>query len=430
MTAVPNACYQFVSWSDGSTLNPRTDTNVQANVSVTASFAISTYMLTYAAGANGTISCTSPQTVNCGASGTAVTALPNDCYHFVSWSDGVLTETRIDTNIQASLSVTAAFAIQSFHILASAGPNGTIAPSGSIPIDCGANRTFLMTPSPGYVIQSVVVNDVNKGKKPSYTFFNTFGDQTIVANFVSGLSVIEARPAQCGNIAPILLTITGSSFLNSATAALEQASLVIPADSVSVVSGSLMVARFDITNAPLGSWSLRVSNPNNTTDVLGTAFTVTNAIDAVTPAKHENIGSVTLTISGCGFQPGATLKLRRSGSSDVTGSETLVPSTGMASATFLVNQQTIGLWDVVHSAQRRGSLDGSIRSAVLNDVAATFGALPDLRCLAFNGKLAARTGLAWESGVPAVVLPSSSAANTMRFDAKREHWLALRAYLD
>jgi len=96
----------------------------------------------------------------------------------------------------------------------------------------------------------------------------------------------------------------------------------------------------------------------------------------------------------------------------------------------VLRDRGIGLWDVVHSAQRRGSLDGSIRSAVLNDVAATFGALPDLRCLAFNGKLAARTGLAWESGVPAVVLPSSSAANTMRFDAKREHWLALRAYLD
>ena len=36
---------------------------------MTANFAINTYTLTYAAGANGTITGTSPQTVNHGASG-------------------------------------------------------------------------------------------------------------------------------------------------------------------------------------------------------------------------------------------------------------------------------------------------------------------------------------------------------------------------
>ena len=60
-----------------------------ANISVTANFAINTYTLTYTAGANGTITGTSPQTVNHGADGTAVTAVPNAGYHFVDWSDGV-----------------------------------------------------------------------------------------------------------------------------------------------------------------------------------------------------------------------------------------------------------------------------------------------------------------------------------------------------
>ena len=52
----------------------RTDTNVTANVSVTANFAINTYTLTYTAGANGAITGTSPQTVNHGADGSEVTA--------------------------------------------------------------------------------------------------------------------------------------------------------------------------------------------------------------------------------------------------------------------------------------------------------------------------------------------------------------------
>ena len=39
VTASANTGYRFVRWSDGSTTNPRTDTNVTANISVTASFA-------------------------------------------------------------------------------------------------------------------------------------------------------------------------------------------------------------------------------------------------------------------------------------------------------------------------------------------------------------------------------------------------------
>ena len=54
VTAVPDTGYHFVNWSDGSTANPRTDTNVTAKCRVTANFAINTYTLTYTAGANGT----------------------------------------------------------------------------------------------------------------------------------------------------------------------------------------------------------------------------------------------------------------------------------------------------------------------------------------------------------------------------------------
>jgi hypothetical protein len=38
VTAVANPGYRFVRWSDGSTANPRTDTNVTGNISVTANF--------------------------------------------------------------------------------------------------------------------------------------------------------------------------------------------------------------------------------------------------------------------------------------------------------------------------------------------------------------------------------------------------------
>ncbi len=126
VTAVPNANYHFVNWSDGVLTATRTDANVMANVAATANFALDTYILTYAAGAGGTISGTTPQTVNHGASGTAVTAVPDANYHFVSWSDAVLTATRTDTNVTANLSVTATFAADSYTLTYTAGAGGSI----------------------------------------------------------------------------------------------------------------------------------------------------------------------------------------------------------------------------------------------------------------------------------------------------------------
>ena len=62
-----NAGYHFVNWSDGSTANPRTDTNVHANVSVTANFAVNTaYTVTPSSSGNGTIAPSTPQTVSSG----------------------------------------------------------------------------------------------------------------------------------------------------------------------------------------------------------------------------------------------------------------------------------------------------------------------------------------------------------------------------
>jgi hypothetical protein len=69
------------------------------------------YTLTYTAGANGSVTGTSPQTVNYGADGTAVTAVPAVGYHFVDWSDASISNPRTDTTVTADISVTANFAI-------------------------------------------------------------------------------------------------------------------------------------------------------------------------------------------------------------------------------------------------------------------------------------------------------------------------------
>jgi hypoxanthine-DNA glycosylase len=96
-------------------------------------------------------------------------------------------------------------------------------------------------------------------------------------------------------------------------------------------------------------------------------------------------------------------------------------------------ERRIGLWDVIASASRPGSLDQAIRDAEHNQVEHLLRDFPELRAIAFNGTTAAGIGrrLIGEppSHVALIDLPSSSAANTMRFDAKFEQWSRLAQFV-
>jgi len=116
VTAVPMDHWHFVQWSDDNTDNPRTDENITQDISVTAEYAIDTFTLEYAAGANGSISGYTPQTVNYGASGTAILAVPDTGYHFVEWSDSNTSILRTDVFVTENISVTALFAINEYTI--------------------------------------------------------------------------------------------------------------------------------------------------------------------------------------------------------------------------------------------------------------------------------------------------------------------------
>jgi len=110
VTAVPNTGYYFTTWSDGVTTAARTDTAQVGGTNVTANFSINSYTLTYLPGTGGTISGATPQTVFYGASGTTVTAVPNTGYYFMSWSDGIATMSRTDTDVVNNTNLTANFA--------------------------------------------------------------------------------------------------------------------------------------------------------------------------------------------------------------------------------------------------------------------------------------------------------------------------------
>jgi TDG/mug DNA glycosylase family protein len=92
----------------------------------------------------------------------------------------------------------------------------------------------------------------------------------------------------------------------------------------------------------------------------------------------------------------------------------------------------VGLWDVVRSAHRSGSLDAAIRRHEPNALADMAATLPALAAIAFNGKTAAAIGRAALEGktkAALVSLPSSSPAYTLSFASKAAVWSTLRAFL-
>ena len=95
-------------------------------------------------------------------------------------------------------------------------------------------------------------------------------------------------------------------------------------------------------------------------------------------------------------------------------------------------RRRIGLWDVIASANRPGSLDQAIRLAEHNRVEHLLHDFPQLRAIAFNGSTAAAVGRRLIGDPPDILtlidLPSSSAANTRPFADKLESWSRLAQF--
>jgi TDG/mug DNA glycosylase family protein len=93
----------------------------------------------------------------------------------------------------------------------------------------------------------------------------------------------------------------------------------------------------------------------------------------------------------------------------------------------------VGLWDVIASAERAGSLDAAIRSPQAADLRGLVQSLPHLKAVAFNGGLATKLGrriLAGLDDVTLIDLPSSSPAHTRSLSEKAARWAVLRDPLD
>jgi len=96
-----------------------------------------------------------------------------------------------------------------------------------------------------------------------------------------------------------------------------------------------------------------------------------------------------------------------------------------------VVRHRIGLWDVIGSAVRAGSLDQAIRLADHNRIEQLVQDFQQLEAIAFNGGTSASIGrklIGSDHRLTLIDLPSSSPANTRPFAEKAAAWTQLRAF--
>jgi hypoxanthine-DNA glycosylase len=91
----------------------------------------------------------------------------------------------------------------------------------------------------------------------------------------------------------------------------------------------------------------------------------------------------------------------------------------------LLQENRLGLWDVLENCERKGSLDVHIKNQKENDFQSLFKEFPHIQKIIFNGKESHRyfiKKIGQIEGITYYVMPSTSPANTMSFENKVKIW--------
>ncbi|MGM9600981.1 MAG: hypothetical protein ACI3W5_05255 [Faecousia sp.] len=94
------------------------------------------------------------------------------------------------------------YIVSSCKITASCNEGGTVSPNGVSNVTKYTNQTYTIQPNEGYFIQSVKVDNVDKGKLESYTFERVTTNHTIEVTFAPQELNISASAGTGGSISP------------------------------------------------------------------------------------------------------------------------------------------------------------------------------------------------------------------------------------
>ena len=172
-----------------------------------------------------------------------------------------------------------------YTIAASAGPGGTIAPSGVVTLLPGASQAYSISSNAGYHIVDVLVDGSSVGAKTSYTFSNVAANHTIAASFEKNPVLTVTAPLNGStwsrnttqtvswSVSP---AVTVGSFRVWATSVTDGTTKALSTAIVAVVPGQTGYSLDCRWTLPAGGWKLSVYYYAS-----GTTFTGQNSVKPI-----------------------------------------------------------------------------------------------------------------------------------------------------
>ncbi|HEC02488.1 MAG TPA: hypothetical protein ENI81_03030, partial [Phycisphaerales bacterium] len=178
---VPDVGYHFENWSDGSTADPRTDTNVSADITVTANFAVNRYQVDVNSIPGGSTDKDGAHAVKHGDTLT-ITPSSDIGYHFTGWSgDASGDADPLAVTVTSDMAITANFEINTYNLTYKADSNGSISGNTEQIVEHGSDGTSVTPiPNAGYRF----VNWSDGSTEYPRTDKNVVSDINVTANFI------------------------------------------------------------------------------------------------------------------------------------------------------------------------------------------------------------------------------------------------------
>jgi hypothetical protein len=149
VTAVPEVGFEFSGWSDNTNVNPRVVTGATESRVFRANFALMEFDVEYAATTGGSIQGEFNQKIKYGGSAGPVTAVADDGYYFLRWSDGLETPQREDAAVVSDFMVEAIFEESPYVRLSQSGMDVSHA-GGSGAVKLETNQEWVVANLPSW----------------------------------------------------------------------------------------------------------------------------------------------------------------------------------------------------------------------------------------------------------------------------------------
>ncbi len=169
-------------------------------------------------------------------------------------------------------------------------------------------------------------------------------------------AVKSINPGQGMNSGIIKINdLSGANFRAGASVMLSNDQMEIGASQVELISNNKLKCQFNLSNAEIGTYNVKVVNDDGKAGVLPNAFVVQGPpppkvvrpeITAITPDRGFNNGYVLTTITGANFESKAAVKLVGPGPVELPGLNVKLESSSQIVCFFDIKDQPVGKYHV------------------------------------------------------------------------------------